>query len=173
MDPGYRIRQFWQLLTAASLPPEAWCVIATVLTQDETALFQQFSAADRLHSYRVMETLRQAGCNEQELLAAALLHDVGKTRHRPRLWERVVGAVVETICPDCVRRWGIGAARGWKRPFVIRRQHAHWGAELAREAGSSARTVAFIRHHQDQRPASLDARMQEQLQKLQWADGQH
>lgn len=173
MDPGYRIRQFWQLLTAAPLPPQAWREIDTVLTPDEGALFRQFSAADRQHSYRVMQTLRRAGCEQPELLAAALLHDVGKTRYRPRLWERIVGAVVETVCPQCVWRWGRGPARGWKRPFVIRRQHADWGAELAQKAGSSPRTVAFIRHHQDKQPAALDSQMQEQLRQLQWADDQH
>jgi putative nucleotidyltransferase with HDIG domain len=173
MDPGYRIRQFWQLLTAAPLPPQAWRDINAILTQPEVTLFRQFSAADRQHSYRVMHSLREAGCEEPELLAAALLHDVGKTRYRPHLWERIVGAVVETLCPKCVWRWGQGPARGWKRPFVIRCQHATWGAELAQTAGSSPRTVALIRHHQDKQPHALDKQMQQQLRQLQWADNQH
>jgi hypothetical protein len=45
------------------------------------------SQVDQQHSIRVCRLLTAAGCWQDDLLAAALLHDIGKGQ--PRLWERV------------------------------------------------------------------------------------
>ena len=69
-----------------------------------------------------------------DLLAAALLHDVGKSRFPLRLWERVLIVSLKAFFPDRATRWGVGAAKGWRRALVVAAQHPTWGAEMARQA---------------------------------------
>lgn len=174
MSLRYRIGQLWQLLVAEPLPVEAWNDIQAILSPAEVALFRCFGVADQRHSYAVMQALRETGHEDQVyLLRAALLHDIGKTRVPLQWWERVAGSVAELLVPSVMERWGTGRATGWRRPFVIRAQHAAWGALMAEAAGSSDETVTFIRHHQDKQPSSLDAATVALLVALQKADDNH
>jgi len=168
----YRLRQLWQLVTARSLPPSAWQEIEAVLSPRECALFRRHSPADRQHAYRVLRTLRADGRDHPALLAAALLHDVGKTRHRPRAWDRVLGTMAERLFPGRIERWGTGEPRGWRRPFAIRAQHAAWGAEMAAAAGSSPLTVVLIRRHQEKVIGPEEGETAALLRWLQAADDQ-
>ncbi|MDT8305767.1 MAG: hypothetical protein RRC07_07505, partial [Anaerolineae bacterium] len=79
----------------------------------------------------------------------------------------------EVFFPAKAAQWGNGDARGWRRPFVIRQQHAAWSAEMAADAGSSRRAVSLIRYHQDKHPVHLDDELSGLLRRLQWADNQH
>ena len=173
MDLPYRLRQFRALLVARPLDAARWREIEALLSPAELALFRRFSPGDRQHSYRVMRALREAGHDDERLLAAALLHDVGKTRLRLHLWERISGALVETFAPSLGAHWGAGPARSWRRPFVIRAQHAEWGAEMAEAAGSDLATAALIRHHQQKPPDTGDDELDRLLGYLQWADNLH
>jgi len=178
MDLKYRFQQFWQLIHAPPLPAPAWEEIESILTPAEVALFRQHSVADRRHAYRVLRTLRAGGHDHPALLAAALLHDVGKTRYRLRLWERIAGALADICCPGRVKAWGsprVGsrAILSWRRPFIIRQQHPQWGAEMAAEAGSAPLVVTLVRHHQDKASRLPDAEANGLLHALQWADDQN
>src|SRR5690606_10928256 len=97
MGLTYRLQQFWRLIRVQPFPQEAWTEVQAVLSPQEIALFRQQVTADQTHGLRVSRTLREAGESEPHLLAAALLHDVGKCRVRPTLWDRVVGALVEKV----------------------------------------------------------------------------
>lgn len=173
MNLIYRLQQFWHLLRARPLEPQALQEVKDVLTPQELQLFRRHTVADQRHAYKVMRTLLASGEDDPDLLAAALLHDVGKTRYRLRLWERIVGALGEALCPRCVETWAHGRASGWRRPFVIRSQHGAWGAEMAQAAGSRARTVRLIRHHQDKAPALPAQDENRLLRSLQQADDLH
>ncbi len=173
MGLAYRLGQFWRLLRAPALETAAWDEIAALLSPGELALFRRFGNSDQQHGYQVMRTLLAAGDDHPALLAAALLHDVGKTKVRPRLWERIVGALGDTFLPGRAAHWGQGPPRGWRRPFVIRRQHPAWSAELAAAAGSAPLAVALMRHHQDKEPGQMPQELAALLRRLQWADDQH
>ena len=83
------------------------------------------------------------------MLAAALIHDVGKILSPLSILDRVLIVLGQHFLPRAARRWGEGEARGWRRPFVVAARHAAWGADLAEQAGASGRTVRLIRRHQD------------------------
>jgi putative nucleotidyltransferase with HDIG domain len=146
---SYRLQQLRDNLWAAPLPAAARAEIAGLLTPSENNLFDHFSLADQQHSYRVLRALMDAGYNHPDLLAAALLHDIGKTRYPLSVWDRILIVVGGTLFPRHAIGWGNGPFDGWRRPFVVRARHPAWGAEMAAAAGSQARVVELIRRHQD------------------------
>jgi len=145
---SYRVRQFWRALTATPGPEDLYQA-RQVLSNDLWALFQRLQASEQAHSLWIFRRLLEQNEADPDLLAAALLHDVGKSRLPLRLWERVAIVVGKKFCPGKATRWGRGEPRGWRRPFVIAEQHAAWGAEMAARAGASPMTVTLIRRHQD------------------------
>jgi hypothetical protein len=167
---GYRVRQFWQALKAGPLSDERWQDVSSVLAPAEFELYRRQSHGDQQHAYRVMCTLRSAGHEEPDLLAAALLHDVGKSFANTFWWDRPLVVLVQAVAPGWSANLANGDANSWRRPFVVREQHAKWGADAASKAGSSASTIALIRKHQVPPGQSSDDRETRLLAWLQWAD---
>jgi hypothetical protein len=156
----YRIRQFW--LAVDGVPdPDDLLLARSFLTAQQMELFQRMQLCEQAHSLQVYKTLTQGYTDEtgngwDDLLVAALLHDVGKNRYPLSLWERVEIVIARALLPDKSRAWGAapngapgGKEPGWRKPFIIAEQHAEWGAEMAAAAGASPLAVALIRRHQD------------------------
>lgn len=177
----YRLGQFWRVWRARPLPVEARESITAVLTPAEITLFDQFSLSDQQHSYQVLRTLQLAGHTQPDLLAAALLHDVGKTRAPLTIWQRSLIVLGQAFVPGKTAVWGQGNMSSWQRPFVVKAQHPAWGAEMAQTAGSRPLTIELIRRHQDTLPetptlSGAEAAVSETeqlLRHLQWADDQN
>ncbi|KAA3645445.1 MAG: HDIG domain-containing protein [Chloroflexi bacterium] len=151
MNPSrwlYRVRQFWHALTARP-SPEALKHIQYILNSDQLALFARLQASEQAHALNVLSQLEEQGQTNPDLLVAALLHDVGKARHRLFIWDRVVVVLGRALFPQKVDIWGESPPEGWRRPYVIAAQHPAWGAEMAAEAGTSDIAVEIIRRHQD------------------------
>ncbi len=162
--PGHRITQFFATLFAPLLPVDT-AYAAVQLSPVLLTLFQRMARAEQRHGIALCRRLAEQGHTTPDLLAAALLHDVGKLCAPPRLWERVWVVLAEAFAPERAARWSASTSpRWWQRALVARRQHAAWGAELAAEAGATARTVSLIRTHHD--PPGDDA----DLRALQVAD---
>ena len=136
MDVLYRLSQFWRNVTAQPLKVLEQEEIAESLNPGELALFRLMSTSDQRHAYRVYTLLQASGHSDVDLLAAALLHDVGKIRADLSACDRTVAVLGETFLPRRAKAWGEGAVSGWRHTFVVREQHAGWGAALAEEAGS-------------------------------------
>jgi putative nucleotidyltransferase with HDIG domain len=172
VDLAYRLSQLWHTMTAGSLPPSIVEELAQVLSPAETSLFRQLPDSDQWHAYRVYRLLAANGYTDKDLLAAALLHDVGKAQVTLSAWDRSLAVLGERFAPQKAEEWGAAAETGWKRTFVIRKQHAEWGAQMAAQAGSSPLVIDLIRRHQDPLP---DGRSEadELLALLQWADDQN
>jgi len=60
------------------------------LSKQEMALFLNQQTSEQVHSLKVFIQMREHGEQSPELLSAALLHDVGKSRYTLRIWERAV-----------------------------------------------------------------------------------
>lgn len=143
----YRVVQFFSTLWAP-LRPVNMVYAARHLTPQLLYLFQRMPRSEQHHGIAICRTLEAQGHDDPDLFAAALLHDVGKILIRPRLWERVIVVLGEHFFPKQSAHWSEGQPRGTRRGFVVRRMHPRWGAELARQAGASRRTVELIeRHH--------------------------
>lgn len=170
----YRIRQFWDTLHAKT-KPEDLKLVRDLLTPAQRELFTRMQANEQVHSISVMKRLRcdmegDSAEQSQDLLVAALLHDVGKSRYPLRLWERVIIVLSKALFPGMVMKWGAGQPNGWQRAFVIAEQHPEWGAQMAAEAGTTACAIELIRQHQNFYPdntVSIEGRL---LIRLQGAD---
>lgn len=173
MRVGYRARQLWRTVTARALQPDEIAEIQAALSAEEYRLFLRYDMTDQQHCYRVLRSLRDKGAADADLLAAALLHDIGKTEVALSSVDRIVGTIAERGWRGSLERWGHEAPEGWRRPFSVRVQHADWGAQLAERAGSRPRVVCLIRRHQDKSVDGLTAEDARLLRLLQWADEQN
>jgi len=169
MNLLHRVRQFYFALVAP-FSPNDYSLIEQVLQPELYALFMQLDPAERNHSVRVFETLTAEGYTDQDLLAAALLHDVGKSRFPIRLYERVLVVLLSPI----MRKSGTNSRA--EQPgrlvelFCAAEEHPDWGADLVMQAGGSEKLVWLIRMHQYQMLHAPANTLEEHLIALQSAD---
>ena len=144
----YRVNQFWHALrTSAHFVDTRQ--ISPYLSPTQIVLFCQMQPSEQWHASLVLQRLKDSGQDHPELLVAALLHDVGKILCPLSPLERAMIVLGKIFFPRLASRWGRGAPRGFRRPFVVAECHAGWGAELAVCAGVSEMTISLIRRHQD------------------------
>jgi hypothetical protein len=130
--------------------PEGLARAREALSPELFALFSRMLPFEQAHAIRVMKGVSAAGWQVPDLLAAALLHDVGKVRQPLRPWERALAVVVKALAPGLYRRWGRGKPTGWRAGIVVTAQHPAWGAEMVAAAGATEMVVWLIAHHQDE-----------------------
>lgn len=167
----YRAWQVWQALRAGPLPNDAKRQVSAVLNDAQLTLFEKQSDAGQQHGYRVMRTLRDAGHDQNDLLVAALLHDVGKNRVQYTWLDRVKVVLAQRFAPRLANKWATGAQEGWTRAFVVKESHPEWSAEALAASGGSALSVALVRRHQETSLAPQeDSEENRLLALLRWAD---
>jgi hypothetical protein len=128
----------------------AW--VESVLTDAELALWRRMYGPDRRHSVQVARDVERRLCAEATaaVLAAALLHDVGKLDARLRTYGRVVATLtIKLAGRDEVVAWR--RARRLHRRLALYALHPQLGAEALTLAGSDPLTVAWTREHHDPR----------------------
>ena len=168
----YRARQFWNAL----LTPEKRVTseaILPYLTTTQLILFRQMQPSEQVHAYLVFQYLEAAGHTDSDLLAAALLHDVGKILSPLSVFDRVIIVLGRHLFPKLAKRWGDGMPHGLRRPFVVAACHAEWGADLVEQSGASRRTVELIRCHQNPPNPNPASRTERLLAVLQAADDEN
>ena len=149
----YRARQFARGLRPALTPAEVTQARAR-LSPAEWALFLAQEPRDRRHALDLHRALLEVGAGDA-LLAAALLHDVGKGPLH--VWQRVAFVVLEAGAPALARALEAEAGPGWRHGLWRLRHHAHLGAAMLAAAGSAPRVVALVAGHAGEGPsAQLD-----------------
>ena len=126
----------------------------SVLSAGELALWRRMSPPDRRHSVHVARgVLRVLGdAATRPVLAAALLHDVGKIDAGLGTF----GRVLATLTIGVRGREGVAAwhrARGIRRRFALYARHPQIGGDLLRLAGSDPLTSAWAYEHDRPRAA--------------------
>ena len=122
--------RFFGSLRRGAPADEAWAIAQ--LTDGEHRLWVRMSDPDRRHAVAVAQ---QLGDRPRPVLAAALLHDVGKVESGLGTFARVGATVLGTV----TRSWGGRVGR-----YL---HHDELGGALLTEAGSDPLTVAWAREH--------------------------
>jgi len=157
MSALYRVRQFANAAAAIVRPNRLdEEMAASYLSPAALELFRTMPRYDRRHALAVAQSLVQEGYNNPHLIAAALLHDAGKTysrQGRVTLWHRVMVVLGRAFAPALLEWLGRAPASGariprWRQPFHTQQHHAALGAAIALQAGCSPDTADLIRRHE-------------------------
>jgi putative nucleotidyltransferase with HDIG domain len=135
------------MVRASFRPVDIEYAKAKLPSTDLLDLFKRMPRMEQNHGIAVCKALEEQGTNSPDLLTAALLHDAGKIKYFPRLWERIFTVVLKHFAPRLAKKMSQGAVKGLRRGFVIQRHHASWGADLLQRAGASANTVYIVEMH--------------------------
>jgi len=136
------------LPVGASKEDDAWA--RAQLLPGEVELWARMKPADRRHAAGVARRVEQALGSEatRPVLAAALLHDVGKVEARFGAYRRTLAtlcAIAVKHDPDVIRAWT--KATGFTRRVGLYLQHPKLGGDLLGIAGSDPLTEAWAREH--------------------------
>ena len=143
----YRSRQFFDALRA-DVGEADRARVARYLNPEQQRLLHAMALRDQRHALDVLYALERQGHDDEALLAAALLHDVGKGGIR--LWERVAFVLLKAASPRLLERVASEGGAGWRRALWRSLHHAELGAALAEASGAPAETVRLIRMHKEQ-----------------------
>jgi hypothetical protein len=150
VNPLHLVKRFVQ--TAMPLGPRAednaWA--ESHLLEAERELWHRMKRADRRHAVGVAKRVDVALGDEasRPVLAAALLHDVGKIEANFGAYRRALAtmsAITVHHDPDVIRAWT--KATGFTRRVGLYLQHDKLGGDLLGMAGSDALTEAWAREH--------------------------
>lgn len=148
--PLHLARRFFGSLVPRAPAADDTTWVLSLLSPDEARLWSQLPRSDRRHSAAVARRVQEALGPDATtpVLAAALLHDVGKLDAGLGVYGRVIatlsGAVVRHD-PDVIRDWT--RTRGFTRRVGLYLQHPRLGGDMLELAGSDPLTVAWTRQH--------------------------
>lgn len=143
--PFYRAGQFFRGLWPAIGAEEAETA-RRLLSDAELGLFLALDARDRRQAADMVRWLkRNAPQPSDDLLAAALLHDVGKSGLW--VWDRVLFVLLEAVSAALVDRLAREHGERWRRALWMLRNHAALGAERLEAIGTRPRVVALVAAH--------------------------
>ena len=148
MSAGHLVRRFFGSLRPGGPAREDEQWVATVLRPGELELWRRMSGADRRHAAGVARRVERALGSEATapVLAAALLHDVGKVAAGLGTYGRVVATVAGMAAGrSMAEHWS--RRRGFTRAVGLYLRHPDLGADMLTMAGSDPLTVAWAREH--------------------------
>lgn len=116
------------------------------LTATEYSLFEQMDVRDKQHALWVARTLLEHEPRASNtLVAAALLHDVGKCDLPFRPLERItVHVLARTSIYPVAAPPAYPRLSGWRGAWQCKCHHERYGAQRIRQAGGRARVAAII-----------------------------
>lgn len=130
-------------------PPEAdraW--VEEVLSEAEYGLWKRQYGPDRRHTVQVAREVERRLGNEATppVLAAALLHDIGKIDADLGTWGRVVATMSAKVAGrDTAKLWI--RSSGFTRRVGLYLHHPAIGADMLELAGSDPLTVSWAEEH--------------------------
>lgn len=171
MTAGHRLQQGLRALFAFTRIPDQQFA-AQYLSSTQLQWFTQMTRGEQLHSLNVLRDVLAQGATPDDLAAAALLHDVGKSRYAMTVWQKTLPVVVRALIPRWYIRLSQGNPANWlARPFVVNAQHPAWGGELlATQTDASERLIWLVTHHADALSEWIGHPYAPLLQRLQVAD---
>ena len=154
-----RVRQVWAGLRPSPDPDEAGFT-ARWLTPRTRPVFDRLAIHDRRHLVAVARELEHLDLDNDDLIVAGLLHDIGKANDRDQvtLVDRILRVFLGRVAPGFLERFARPNGIGIRRRLYLALHHARLGAVLAEQNGCSERTVWLIKNHDVSDPTDPDLR---------------
>lgn len=128
-------RRFFGWWRAGRPDPEMQLWVAARLSPAEARLFWEQAVQDQAHAAAVGALVAQLQPQRNDLISAALLHDVGKAVSRLGPLRRSIATVLDSLRLPMTRR------------LTAYRNHGSIGATMLEEVKAPAIAVAFARDH--------------------------
>jgi hypothetical protein len=141
-------KRFFGSLRPGGPPRDDLTWVAEQLSPAELALWQRMSGPDRRHSVVVAHRVERALGDEatRPVLAAALLHDVGKIEAHLRTYGRVIATGSAAAAgPEAAYDWV--KTTGFTRRVGLYVLHPKYGGDHLGMIGSDPFTEAWTREH--------------------------
>lgn len=148
-DLAAHVRRFFRGFRGSLTPEEARAVEA-LLGIEELRCFRALQGREQRHAVDVMQHLRTHGAPSDDLLVAALLHNVGKGPLH--LYERVAYTLLAMFTPRLLHRIARPDGRGFRLAMAAQRDHPARGAEVLAAIGVRPRVLELVRRHHDTSP---------------------
>jgi len=148
LQPAHRAKRFFASLVSSAPAPEDERWAQGWLSVDEQKLFGRMRPGDRRHAVAVARAVEAHtdGTPERWVMAAALLHDVGKTVPDLGTYGRVVATLSGWVGgADMAEHWA--DTTGFTRKVGLYLMYPRLGADLLTVAASDERVVAWAREH--------------------------
>ncbi len=154
LRPAHRVSRFFASVIGSAPSAEDTEWAEGWLSDHEAVCFRRMSSADRRHAVGVARAvdahLDRDGSDDDAdrgwVMAAALLHDVGKSVVGLGTYGRAVATLSGWIGGhDMAASWA--DTRGFTRKVGLYLQYPELGADLLRVAGSDDRVVAWAAEH--------------------------
>jgi len=148
--PLHLARRFFGSLRPGGPRPSERAWAEAQLLPDELALWRRMPGPDRRHSAAVARRVERAlgPRATRPVLAAALLHDVGKLDAHLRTYGRVIATLAGGVVGHdeaVIRQWTL--TTGFTRRVGLYLLHPELGGDLLAVAGSDPLTIAWAREH--------------------------
>ncbi|MBS1846760.1 MAG: hypothetical protein JST73_00635 [Actinobacteria bacterium] len=148
MSASHLVKRFFGSLRPGgpSETDDTW--IHEQLTEREVRLWDKMSNPDKRHAAKVGRRVEAALGDDATapILAAALLHDVGKSASGLRTYGRVIATLSAKVAGyDMAVAWS--ETQGFTRRVGLYLEHPRLGGDMLELAGSDPLTVAWAREH--------------------------
>lgn len=137
------IGRFFDVLFAKALTAGEIGAVRSRLRPDLAVLFFQQQDADQRHAFHAAAIVTGAG-QEEDVIVAALMHDVGKRHASLGVVNRSIATLLSLFRLPMTSRM---------RAYIA---HGEIAASELEELGAPDLAVTFARHHQGERPPSID-----------------
>jgi hypothetical protein len=145
---SHLVRRFFGTLRPGGPPPADRAFAEAALLPGERALWIRMTGYDRRHAVGVAREVERTLGHEatRPVVAAALLHDVGKIESGLGRYGRVIATLSAAVTGGrYVDTWV--ASRGFTRRVGLYLRHPSIGADLLTLAGSDPLTATWTREH--------------------------
>jgi len=141
--PAHLVRRFFGSLATRWPPPTDQLWVASLLSHDLARLFWAQPVADLAHGVAAARRVAAGTLERDDLVRAALLHDIGKRHSRLGVVGRSLASIMAILRLP---------VRGRCAAYL---GHGDLGGADLEAAGTEPLTVAFARHHHGSRPQGI------------------
>lgn len=143
-SPAHLFRRFFDVALARPLTASETSAVSDWLSPEASDVFFDQSDADQRHGYHAALMVVAADAHDRDVIAAALLHDVGKRHARLGIVGRSIASILVLAGLPLTER------------MQAYRDHGLMAAHELAGLAVPALAIDFAMHHHGERPATID-----------------